>query len=222
MCFKVIHGAFHVIWAESKLRRAATHCSLVLSFNHSLLQNSNIRTMVFIWNLMEVLHLPQKWLRIHIYNSCAQPIKSPSPFRLQKFKDRIVSAKMAGTWLAWLLICSIKSTTAASTYPDDYGKIKISYTTNPNMSMIRSSLLFSIIYLTRKSNWTHSFFPFSLVTKTRRLASTFIIYASFFLKETFLAFFQKTLSGFNSDILSRAMYSSTVGVRSSWLKVKHW
>ena len=150
MCFKVIHGAFHVIWIGSKLRRVATHCSLVWSFSYSFLQNSNIGTMVLIWNLMEVSHLPQKWLRIHIYNSCAQPIKSSSPFRLQKFKDRIVLATMAGTGLAWLLICSIKSTTVASTYLDDCGKIKIPYTINLNMLMTQSSSLFSIIYLSRK------------------------------------------------------------------------
>ena len=138
--------------------------------------------MVLMWNLMEVSYLPQKWLRIHIYNSCAQPIKSPSPFLVQKFKDQIISATKTGTRLAWLSIYSIRSTTVASTYPGDYGNIRVPYTTNANMSMTRSSLLFCMMYPSRKSLCTHSFFPFNLVMGTKTLASILVICANFFSK----------------------------------------
>ena len=131
----------------------------------------------------------------------------------------MVSVIIAWTGLAWLSICSIKSTTAASIYPGDCGNIRIPYTTSANMSSTQSLLLFSMIYLSRKSHWTHSFFPFNLVMGTKTFASIFVIWANFFLNEIFFDFFQKTLFGFGGDILSRAVYSSTIGVKFLWLKV---
>ena len=109
----------------------------------------------------------------------------------------------------------IRSTTTASTYPGDCGNIRVPYTTNANMSMTRSSLLFYMMYPSRKSLCKHSFFSFNLVMGNKMLASILVICANFFLNKTFFGFFQKTLSGFGGDILSRAVYSSTVGVKSS-------
>ena len=114
-----------------------------------------------------------------------------------------------------VVICSIRSITAASTYLGDYGNIRAPYTTSVNISMTRSSSLFSMMYLSRKSHGTHSLFPFCLVMGTKTFASIFIICANFFLNETFFDFFQKILSGFDGDILSRTSYYSTVGVKSS-------
>ena len=87
---------------------------------------------------------------------------------------------IAGTGLTWLSICSIRSTIAASTYLGDCRNIIVPYTTSANMSMTQSSSLFSMMYLSRKSHWTHSFFPFYLVMGTKMLASIFIICANFF------------------------------------------
>ena len=58
-------------------------------------------------------------------------------------------------------------------------------------------------------------FALLLGFESRLFALMFIIWANFFLNETFFDLFQKTLFGFGGDILSRVAYSSTVGVKSS-------
>ena len=127
----------------------------------------------------------------------------------------MVSTIMAGTGLIWVFICSIKSTIAASTYPGNCENITLPYTTKANIFITQSLSLLSRIYFLRKSYWTYSFFSFYLVFESRMLAFIFIIWANFFLNETFVAFFQKTLFGLGDAILSKAEYSSIVGVKSS-------
>ena len=100
------------------------------------------------------------------------------------------------------------------------GKIIILYTAKAKTAKLRSSFICPVMKSRKKSYLTPIFSPLYLTCGYTISTLTPIIFASFLRVPNF-GFQTYTLSGHWSSILRRIEYSSTVGVKSSSLKVKH-